>query len=80
MMYPALTVQDLAWASYSLLRNTNSSGLLVASSSGNVRVIRGAVRQANGPVKGQAALDDMQKVQPQMQDQHLASRKLRRSL
>ena len=57
-----LAVQELAWASYSLLRNTNSSGLLVASSSGQVKVIRGTVRQAAGAGKSQSALDDVQKV------------------
>ena len=57
-----MVVQELAWASYSLLRNTNSSGLLVASSSGKVMVLRGAVRRAAGPGKGQSALDEMQKV------------------
>lgn len=55
-------MQELAWASYSLLRNTNSSGLLVASSNGKVQVVRGAVRLAAGPSKGQAVLSDVQKV------------------
>ena len=62
-------MQELAWASYSLLRNTNSSGVLVAGSKGNLQVVRGAVRQAAGPQKGQAVLDDMQKVRKKLADQ-----------
>ena len=55
-------MQELAWASYSLLRNTNSSGVLVAGSKGDVQVVRGALRQAAGAQKGQAVLESVQKV------------------
>lgn len=67
-------MQDLAWASYSLLRNTNSSGVLVAVSKGNVQVVRGTVRQAAGAKTGQAVLDDVQEVCRNRTDQPLSGK------
>lgn len=55
-------MQELAWASYSLLRNTNSTGLLVADSTGSMKVIRGTVRQPASPQKGTSALQAVQQV------------------
>ena len=55
-------MQELAWASYSLLRNTNSTGLLVADSTGSIQVIRGTVRQPASQQKGTSALQAVQQV------------------
>ena len=55
-------VQELAWASYSLLRNTNSTGLLVADSTGSIQVVRGTLRQAASPQQGTSALHAAQQV------------------
>ena len=54
--------QELAWASYSLLRNTNSTGLLVADSTGSVQVVRGAMKQPASPQQGTSALQAVQQV------------------
>lgn len=55
-------VQELAWASYSLLRNTNSTGLLVADSTGSIQVVRGTFKQAASPQQGTSALHAAQQV------------------
>ncbi|CAK0734288.1 hypothetical protein CVIRNUC_000410 [Coccomyxa viridis] len=52
---------ELAWASYSLLRNTNSSGMLVTDSTGGIKVVRGAVKQAQSSGAGIPTLLAMQK-------------------
>ena len=45
-------MQELAWASYSLLRNTNSTGLLVADSTGSMTSHQGDREAASQPAKG----------------------------
>ena len=57
-------MQELAWASYALLRNTNSSGLLVARG-GKTLAVRGAFGLPAAPSRnGADALGSIAEVGP----------------